>query len=281
MAKKSKGLIEALNKALKATSKAEADKVFVSFLSKTAKLFWSSEGNAGQPATCSRDWVEKWELFEIVDDAFSGKQNLRSRQTRMYASVHADNYVYFDQNRATLETRFEVDMDNGYIKAYNGNYITNPNDGGPLEATSMIPVSYDIFHAKPVVISNPDVSRYVRPSNGKLIITPGNYYVFYLLTNDYTGETYLETGEAEFIDAHNGAQNVPVGYSKTKIDTKTFTLAIETIDKDDSIYSIQSDASRMYFDWDSSIAGDFVYCNFKDSKGLQTHFKIVAGQDFP
>jgi hypothetical protein len=273
MAEKTKGLIEALNKASETT--------FVSFLSPTANLFWSSEANAGQAATCSREWVEKWELFEIVENKFSGQQNLRSRQTGMYASVHEDNRIYFDQNRATVETRFVFDLDDGSIKAYNGSYITNPNNGGPLEATSMIPVGYDIFHAKPVVISNADASRFVRPSNGKLVITPGPSYVFYLLTNDRTGVTYLETSRYEFIDAHDSASNVPVGYRQTKIDTKEFPLAVEAIDEKSSIYSIKSDASNKYFDWDASIAGDFVYCNFDDNTGRQTHFKIVAGHDFP
>jgi hypothetical protein len=152
----------------------------------------------------------------------------------------------------------------------------NPKGGGALNATSEIPVAYDIFEVKTVAIANTDLTRYAHPVNGKIVIDQLTPYTFYLLRNEGTGETYLETSEWQFVDAHNNAEDCPITYVQTAIDTKNFRITVVPVNKDECIFSFKVEAAgNRYINWNSSAAGDFLYCNATDNKGITAQFKII------
>jgi hypothetical protein len=260
---------------------------YISFLSQTDKKFWSSENTVNDKVTCSRDWVAEWELFQIKEDSFSGKQLLRSDKTHQYASIHVkeSNSLKCDRNSAVIEAQFTFDMDEGTILASNDLYVTNPVDGGPLSASSSIPVNYDIFYVIPVRIGNVGGSRWARLSNGKIALDSPNGDTFYLLTNE-KGVVYFETGSWQFVDAHNNAQNVPVSYAQTRIDANNYRLELVTVPVKDSnnLYSFKmSAASDRFLNWGKSSEGeggdgDFLYCNASKNTGSQARFSITLAR---
>jgi hypothetical protein len=266
-----------LIKILNATA-AGAQKIYASFLSKTATKFWSSEGSINSPMTCSRDWVAEWELFQLEDDPDSGKQLIKSRKLKAYAGLksNAGNTLRCDQNTPVIDALFDVDLTRGTVKAANGMYVTNPLTGGDLAATSIVRAPYNIFQVQAVTITNLDGTLFAQAVRGpnRIAMAPGKNDYFYIMTDD-DGDTYLETSAWEFVDAHDNTLNVPVTFAKTPIDTNNYLMKLVPVS--DGIVSFQMSAAHdKFINWATSSDGTFLYCNAADNTVPSAQFRIAA-----
>lgn len=246
----------------------------VAILSNTDSLFWCSE--SGNSMSCTRPWVQEWELFSLIQDTYSGKTLIQSNQTRKYARVNPnDNHLYCDVNSAIMEARF--DISDGAFKCYNSKFITN-TPSGPLTATSDLPVNYELFDVITVCILGTNGS-YARPTsrNGKAVITidSSSPVRFYLITSKITGASYLETENFQF--TYPTSEIEPLTYAQKQIDQKNFRYTITKPTAQKNYWTIKSDFNGKFVGWDQS--GTYATCMFPkydNDSPTTTQFQIYS-----